>query len=684
MKNKTLILLSALVFLSASDMAMAKQSKIALVIGNKSYKDIPLKNSVNDAQDMKTALEKAGFTVIYAADANQKKMDEAREKFVDALALNKDAIGLFYYSGHGVQADGINYLIPIDAKIKSKVDLKYNAYDVNYFLDEMTAAENLVNIVILDACRNNPFKSVRAIGGGLTSTDAPDSAQGSLIAYATAPNSVADDNQKGRNGLYTKYLKQYLFTPGLTIENALKKVGAAVKKENPDQIPWQSNSLTEDICLSGCNASSVVTPTPAVTPVITTPVVKPVIVPTISTINVLPASIIQGDSLTFSANLSDVLPSGYSVKVDYGNGLFSMTSNGKNYSFNATPASSAAYSIGVYDAKNLLKGTKQTGNFSVSAPKPVNVSPTLNLISGDKTATVGIPYTIKFSANDNDGNLSAILVSNWGDGASSDPRSATDGETLSFSHTFTAAGSYTFNATAYDSEDANSNIISQNVTVSKPAPVVVTPAPVVTKKTGYTKISNSGAALSDSAKLGSGSNEWACTKDNKTGLIWEVKTDDNGLRDKDWYYSWYEPDASKNGGFEGYKNYYPNGCKGSECDTFAYTNAVNKQSLCGATDWRLPTKGELEGLVYCSDGKTTTLGKDESGWICSSNKDWNLTTTSPTINATYFPDIKDNYWFWSSSPYADSSGSAWVVLFVNGLSDSNYKFNFSNVRLVRG
>ena len=176
-RTKTLILLSTLSLLSASELAMAKENKVALVIGNKSYKDVPLKNSVNDAKDMKTALEKAGFTVIYAIDANQKKMDEAREKFVNALT--KDSIGLFYYSGHGVQADGVNYLIPIDANIKSKVDLKYNAYDVNYFLDEMENAENPVNIVILDACRNNPYKGVRSISGGLANADAPTSAQGS-------------------------------------------------------------------------------------------------------------------------------------------------------------------------------------------------------------------------------------------------------------------------------------------------------------------------------------------------------------------------------------------------------------------------------------------------------------------------------------------------------------------------
>jgi hypothetical protein len=195
-----------------------------------------------------------------------------------------------------------------------------------------------------------------------------------------------------------------------------------IRDKNGDPADTNGNSFT--ITADG---APIVEPEPVIeTPPVVVkpvePVVKTVPVPSVSTINVSPASIVQGDSLTFSANLSDVLPSGYSVKVDYGNGLFAMNGSGKSYSFNAAPAVSAAYSIGVYDAKNLLKGTKQTGNFSVSAPKPANAAPTLSLISGDKTATVGVPYTIKLSANDSDGNLSGILVSNWGDGASDAPQ----------------------------------------------------------------------------------------------------------------------------------------------------------------------------------------------------------------------------------------------------------------------
>ena len=193
--------------------------------------------------------------------------------------------------------------------------------------------------------------------------------------------------------------------------------------------------------------------------------------------------------------------------------------------------------------------------------------------------------------------------------------------------------------------------------------------------TGYTKISNLGAILPDTAKLGSGSNDWACTIDNKTGLTWEVKTTDGGLRDYKNDYSWYEPDAKNNGGTSGYQN--QGTCKGSQCDTYAFTKAVNAKGLCGKKDWRMPTVGELLKLVVCSDGQYNANG------ACTNY----ASVTRPTINSTYFPDITnaaENYWFWSSSPFADdSSGSAWLVNFYSGFSYGNYESNSNSVRLVR-
>jgi hypothetical protein len=192
---------------------------------------------------------------------------------------------------------------------------------------------------------------------------------------------------------------------------------------------------------------------------------------------------------------------------------------------------------------------------------------------------------------------------------------------------------------------------------------------------GYTKISNSGTVLPDTATLGSGANDWACTKDNKTGLTWEVKTDDGGLRDKDWKYSWYKP-SGDNGGDAGYTDTTyraPNCSTQNNCNTDAFTNAVNAKGLCGKKDWRMPTKDELMTLVKCSDDKYDTDGS------CINYK----SVSAPTINSTYFPNTVSNF-YWSSSPFADDSSYAWNVYFSNG-NYYNYvsKDDYDFVRLVR-
>ena len=181
--------------------------------------------------------------------------------------------------------------------------------------------------------------------------------------------------------------------------------------------------------------------------------------------------------------------------------------------------------------------------------------------------------------------------------------------------------------------------------------------------TGYSKISNSGAVLPETAVLGSGVNDWACTKDNKTGLVWEVKTDDNSFRDKDWYYSWYDPSSSQIGSYSGLQN---NGyCQGTDCDTNAYKNAVNKQTLCGASNWRAPTNEELKNLVFCADGQYN-LTPNKSGYICTTNTQVSKT---PFINTTYFPNTQALP-FWSSSNYTGNSTKAlWGIDFGSGYTD---------------
>jgi hypothetical protein len=198
---------------------------------------------------------------------------------------------------------------------------------------------------------------------------------------------------------------------------------------------------------------------------------------------------------------------------------------------------------------------------------------------------------------------------------------------------------------------------------------------VSTVTTGYTKISNSGSVLPDTATLGSGANDWACTKDNNTGLTWEVKTDDGGLRDKDWTYSWYKP-SGDNGGNSGYTDdttiKAPNCSTKNNCNTDAFTNAVNTQGLCGKNDWRMPTKDELKGLLVCSDGKYDTDGS------CTNY----ISVVQPIINTTYFPNTLPE-WYWSSSPVAHNSGYAWHVYFYIGYSYYYNKYYGNVVRLVR-
>jgi formylglycine-generating enzyme required for sulfatase activity len=238
--------------------------RIALVIGNKAYRDVPLANPVNDARSMKSALERVGFRVFYRENADLPQMDEAVHEFI--RALRQDSVGLFYFAGHGAQADGANYLIPVKAGIANKSELKARAYDAGIVLGQMQEAGNGVNIVILDACRNNPFKGFRAASDGLANMSGP---EGSLIAFATAPGDVAADGA-GENGTYTKYLKEYIARPGLSIEQMFKQVRQAVRAESRgDQIPWENSSLLGEFCFAGCaGAPTVATlvPPPPVEP----------------------------------------------------------------------------------------------------------------------------------------------------------------------------------------------------------------------------------------------------------------------------------------------------------------------------------------------------------------------------------------------------------------------------------
>ena len=227
--------------------------RVALVIGNGNYQGAAkLANPVNDARAMAAKLKKLGFDVIAVEDGTQKAMQRAIGQFSNKLG--EDAISLFYYAGHGLQVSGHNYLVPIDAEISTEQTVRLEAIDVDAVIDQMSMAKSRVNLVILDACRNNPFeRRFRSVGGGLASIEAP---TGTLIAYATSPGKVAADGE-GANGLYTAELLGALDTPGAKVEDVFKRTRAAVvAKSSGNQTPWESSSLTGDFYFVGPSAAA--------------------------------------------------------------------------------------------------------------------------------------------------------------------------------------------------------------------------------------------------------------------------------------------------------------------------------------------------------------------------------------------------------------------------------------------
>ncbi|MEW6264938.1 MAG: caspase family protein [Thermodesulfobacteriota bacterium] len=218
---------------------VSAERRVALVIGNAAYKESPLQNPVNDAEDMARSLNRYGFRVIKLLNATREGMKAAVREFGDQI--KQGGVGLFFYAGHGLQVDGENYLVPVNANVQRKFEVGDECLKVSSILGAMEEAGNRLNIIILDACRDNPFRGFRGPGRGLAEMTAP---RGSLLAYATAPGSVARDGD-GRNGLYTAMLLRFMPTSGLTIEGLLKKVRVAVMEASRNQqVPWDASSLT--------------------------------------------------------------------------------------------------------------------------------------------------------------------------------------------------------------------------------------------------------------------------------------------------------------------------------------------------------------------------------------------------------------------------------------------------------
>jgi hypothetical protein len=221
--------------------------RVALVVGNSGYGSAPLINPRNDAQAMTALLTKAGFAVDQRLDATQADLMQSIERFGAAIRDPKVKFGLFYYAGHGLQQNWRNYLVPVSAEIHSAEEVPAKTVDVSELLAFMGQAKGRSFLVILDACRDDPFGGTyRPTARGLSQFDAP---SGSMLAYATAPGSVAFDGE-GANGLYTSSLLQEFSVEGAKLEDAFKRVTLNVRMASHGrQVPWETTSLEQDIYL---------------------------------------------------------------------------------------------------------------------------------------------------------------------------------------------------------------------------------------------------------------------------------------------------------------------------------------------------------------------------------------------------------------------------------------------------
>ena len=224
-----------------AQIAPDNRRRFALVIGNDSYSSLPvLSNAVNDSKAMSEALKQANFEVSYYKNLSKRQMEEALNNF--SKKLGKDDVGMFYFAGHGIQADSRNFLIPVSENVKKSSDVPFEGVDVDRVMASLRDSRNSLNIVVLDACRNS-LDTRGGMSRGLTVTDAP---QGSIVAYATSPGKTASDGDSG-NSPFTKNLIRVMQRKGLKIEDVFKEVRVAVSREtNGEQVPQELSQLVSD------------------------------------------------------------------------------------------------------------------------------------------------------------------------------------------------------------------------------------------------------------------------------------------------------------------------------------------------------------------------------------------------------------------------------------------------------
>ncbi len=239
--------------------AAAEMRRMALLVGNADYYFAPLKNPLNDANDLGRELAAIGFETRVLENPDYAQFRDAIANFYDRVGEDSNTLSVFYYAGHAVQMNNVNYLIAVDSKIVDQQTLIDGSISINDLLRDMQQTRNGQNLIILDACRDNPFKAIKAddqsrgvampddevreLQQGLAPVEAP---AGTIIAYATAPGGVAKDG-KGRNGTYTRYLLEHL-TEQRPVEEVFKRVRKDVMRASRgEQIPWEHSSLSKSV-----------------------------------------------------------------------------------------------------------------------------------------------------------------------------------------------------------------------------------------------------------------------------------------------------------------------------------------------------------------------------------------------------------------------------------------------------
>ena len=250
---------AVLLLFQATAPAAFAENRVALVIGQSAYRSVvALPNPANDAKKMTELLGNSGFQVTAAPDLSQNDLRQAVSNFAAKVAASgPDTVALVFYAGHGLQIDGENYLVPVDIDPKREADIPLQAVRLNDLMNTLGAVPTRMRIIMLDACRNNPFPNISTSAAhGLAIVDTKAGAAGSFISYSTSPGAVAEDGN-GANSPYTTALLSVANEPNLPIEEAFKRVRVAVNQATEGrQVPWESSSLTTDFKFFGGQGSA--------------------------------------------------------------------------------------------------------------------------------------------------------------------------------------------------------------------------------------------------------------------------------------------------------------------------------------------------------------------------------------------------------------------------------------------